>query len=214
VANVNKIKSATEFTLLKLAEDEKEIIALAQVMKIMAILNSMDAEIASWGRGLDSLQNGKLHPSLINAKVLKKAFQKIVEKARKEGMPPLHQELSSLYKCLVSYISTTDHIIKMFVHIPLTEYEPLSLFEHLPIPQMVDNILLTVEGTRNILATYIKGRRGLKMSEFDLQRCQSEDVHNGKLYICPNTNLIQNNICNSCLGSIFFGNKKKMMEKC
>jgi hypothetical protein len=129
-------------------------------------------------------------------------------------MRPLHQELSSLYKCPVSYISTTDHIIKMFVHIPLTEHEPLSLFEHLPIPQMVDNILLTVEGTRNILATDIEGRRGLEMSEFDLLRCQSEDVHNGKLYICPNTNLIQNNIRNSCLGSMFFGNKKKMMEKC
>jgi hypothetical protein len=213
-ANVNKIKSVTEFTLLKLAEDEKEIIALARVMKIMAILNSMDAEIASWGRGLDSLQNGKLHPSLINAKVLKKAFQKITEKARKMGMRPLHQELSSIYKCPVSYISTTDHIIKMFVHVPLTEHEPLSLFEHLPIPQMVDNILLTVEGTRNILATDIEGRRGLEMSEFDLLRCQSEDVHNGKLYICPNTNLIQNNIRNSCLGSMFFGNKKKMMEKC
>ncbi len=42
----------------------------------------------------------------------------------------------------------------------------------------------------------------------------SEDIHNGKLYICPNTNLIQNNICNSCLGWMFFGNTKKMMEKC
>ena len=113
--------------LLKLAKDEKEIIALARVMKIMAILNSMDAEIASWGRGLDSLQNRKLHPSLINAKVLKKAFQKITDKANKLGMRPLHQELSSLYKYPVSYISTTDHIIKMFVHIPLTEHEPLSL---------------------------------------------------------------------------------------
>jgi hypothetical protein len=147
--------------LLKLAKDEKEIIALARVMKIMAILNSMDAEIASWGRGLDSLHNGKLHPSLINAKVLKKAFQKITDKANKLGMRPLHQELSSLYKYPVSYISTTDHIIKMFVHIPLTEHEPLSLFEHLPIPQMVDNILLTVEGPRNILATDFEGRRGL-----------------------------------------------------
>ena len=213
-ANVNKIKSVTEFTLLKLAEDEKEIIALARVMKIMAILNSMDAEIASWGRGLDSLQNGKLHPSLINAKVLKKAFQKITEKARKMGMRPLHQELSSIYKCPVSYISTTDHIIKMFVHVPLTEHEPLSLFEHLPIPQMVDNILLTVEGPRNILATDFEGRRGLEMSELDLLRCKTEDLSVGKMYLCPNTNLIRNNIRNSCLGSMFFGHTKKMLEKC
>jgi hypothetical protein len=97
--------------------------------------------------------------------VLKKAFQKITEKARTVVMQPLHQELKSLFKCPVSYISTMDHIIERFVHIRLTEFELLSLLEHLPIPQMV-NILLTVEGTRNILAMEIVGR--LKMSEFDL----------------------------------------------
>jgi hypothetical protein len=102
----------------------------------------------------------------------------------------------------------------MFVHIPLTEHEPLSLFEHLPIPQMVDNILLTVEGPRNILATDFEGRRGLEMSELDLLRCKTEDLAVGKLYVCPNTNLIRNNIRNSCLGSMFFGHTKKMMEKC
>lgn len=213
-SNVNKIKLATEVTLLTLAEEKREVVALARVMKIMAIMNSMDAEIASWGRGLDSLQNGKLHPSLIDAKVLKKAFQKITEKARKVGMRPLHQELSSIYKCPVSFISTPDHIIKVFIHIPLIEHEPLSLFEYLPIPQMVDNILLTVEGNRNILATDFEGRRGLEMSELDLLRCNTEDLSAGKLYVCPNTNLIRNNIRNSCLGSMFFGHTKKILEKC
>ena len=141
----------------------------------MAGMNSLDAEIASWGRDLDSLQNRKLHPSLINAKVLKKAFQKITEKARKVGMRLLHQELSSIYKCPVSYISTTDHII---------------------------------------LATDFEGRRGLEMSELDLLRCNTENLSVGKLYVCPNTNLIRNNICNSCLGSMFFGHTEKMLEKC
>ena len=52
------------------------------------------------------------------------------------------------------------------------------------------------------------------MSELDLLRCKTEDLAVGKLYVCPNTNLIRNNIRNSCLGSMFFGHTKKMMEKC
>jgi hypothetical protein len=60
----------------------------------------------------------------------------------------------------------------MFVNIPLTDHEPLLLFEHLLIPQLVDNILLTEEGPRNFLATDIEGKQGIKMSDFELLQCQ------------------------------------------
>jgi hypothetical protein len=48
----------------------------------------------------------------------------------------------------------------------------------------------------------------------DLIRCQTEDRHNGKLFICPNTNLVENQVRRTCLGALFFGHSTEAIEKC
>ena len=94
------------------------------------------------------------------------------------------------------------------------EQDPLHLFEYLAIPTRIDDIFITIEGKKTILASDLQGQRGLELSEVDLLRCQTEDMNSGKLFICPNTNLVQNQIRKTCLGALFYGHQKEVMEKC
>jgi hypothetical protein len=59
-----------------------------------------------------------------------------------------------------------------------------------------------------------EGNQGLELSQMDLFQCQVEKIHSGNLYLCPNANLIRNNIRNSCLGSLMVGNTETIKKRC
>ena len=52
------------------------------------------------------------------------------------------------------------------------------------------------------------------MSHEELLRCQTEEQHNGQIFICPNTNLIWNDIRSTCLGAIFFSHQAELEGRC
>jgi len=212
--NVNALKEVCRDTLDQVGNNVNEIIDLQNIISIGAMVNNVNAEIGSWGRALEFLTHGKLHPALVNKSALKKGFQSAQEQARKFGLKTLHQEFSSIYRSPISYIATKNEEIVVIIHIPLVEREPLELFEYLPTPVKVGNLFLTIEGQYTILATDLQGQNGVEMSATDLLRCQSEDVHYGKLFVCPNANLLHNNIRRSCLGAIFFGHQEEVLKKC
>lgn len=212
--NVEILKNTCKYMLERVDNEIVEINSLKNTIKLMTLVNNLNAELLAWGRGLDSLSNGRLHPALINSDKLKKGLQETVEKARRYGLKPVHQEVSYLYKNPVSYLATEEEEIIIFVHVPLVEQDPLNLFEYIPIPTQIGNIFVTIESKKTIIALDLQGQFGMELSEMDLMRCQTEDIHNGKMFICPNTNLVQNQIRRTCLGSLFFGHTKAAMEKC
>jgi hypothetical protein len=212
--NVEILKSTCQFVLERIENENNEIVSLTNIIRIITMVNNLNAELSAWGRGLDALSNGRLHPTLINPANLKKGLEETVEKARQFGLRPLHSEVSYIYKNPISFIATEKLEIIIFVHVPLVEQDPLHLFEYLAIPTKIEDIFLTIEGSKNILASDLQGQRGLELSEVDLLRCQTEDMNNGKLFICPNTNLVQNQIRKTCLGALFYGHQKEVMEKC
>ena len=212
--NIEILKTTCKYVLEKIDNEISQINSLTNIIKLMTLVNNLNAELFAWGRGLDFLSNGKLHPTLINPDKLKKSFEETTEKARKYGLRPLHKEVSNLYKNPVSYLATEDETIIIFVHVPLVEQDPLNLFEYIPIPKQIGNIFVTIESKKTIIASDLQGQIGMELTEADLMRCQTEDTHNGKMFICPNTNLLQNQIRRTCLGSLFFGHTKEAMEKC
>ena len=212
--NVEILKTTCQYVLERIDNEINQINSLTNIVRVITLVNNLHSELLAWGRGLDSLSNGRLHPTLINPDKLRKGLKETIEKALKFGLKPLHREVSYFYKNPVSYLATEDEEIIIFVHVPLVEADPLNLFEYLPIPKQIGNIFVTIESTKTILATDLQGHFGMELSEMDLMRCQTEDKHNGKLFICANTNLIQNKIRRTCLGSLFFGHTKEVMEKC
>jgi len=212
--NVQVLKKTCRYILEKIENEVDERISMVHMLQLTALINNLNAELFAWGRGLDALSQGRLHPTLINPEKLRIGFQQAVEKAKKFGLRPIHTEMSDIYKNPISYLATKELQIIVIVHIPLIGQEPLNLFEHLAIPTKMDDIFITVEGRKNILASDLQGQQGLELEELDLLRCQTEDRKNGKLFICPNTNLVKNNIRKSCLGALFYGHQKEVMEHC
>ncbi|MDP2815121.1 MAG: hypothetical protein Q8O19_00400, partial [Rectinemataceae bacterium] len=212
--NVDILKNTSKFLLHKIGQETEERIVMMNILKLTTLLNNLNAELSAWGRGLDALSNGRLHPTLINPDKLRKGFQEIQDTARRFGLQPVHADTSSIYKNPISFLATADLQIIVFVHIPLIQQEPLTLLEHLAIPNIMGDLFVTIEGRQNILATDPNGLRGLELEESDLMRCQTEDRKDGKLYICPNTNLVKSNIRESCLGALFFGLAEKVMANC
>ena len=212
--NINILKENMRYTLDALYNQEAELNQIKNAMTIGAALSNINAEVAAWGRGLESLSHGRLHPTLVDKKAVKDAFDNIIQKASRIGLKPLHQDYRSVFKNPISYFSTTEESIIVIVHIPLVEYAPLDIYEYLPIPVHVGQIFVTLEGRHTLLATDLQGRTGLEMSNSELLKCQSENLHDGKLWICPNTNLLMNRIRNSCLGSIFYGHQNEALQRC
>ena len=202
---IQDIKQACQVILSLHAMEEKQITTNTNLIILSTMISTYVSEVASWGSGLEALMFGHIYPTLVNPKRLQTAMQTIKDKAKSKGLTPLHKEVSSIYKSPISYFTTEEHKIFIIIHIPMVEANQIQLFEHLPVPFKIDNLIYTIESPNQILATDKTGHLGTELSKTDLLHCQTEKTHNGNTFICPNTNLLQNNIKNSCLGTLFFG---------
>ena len=212
--NVHVLKAEVRYLLDSMYNVQDDMRKMQNVILVGAIAANLNAQLSAWGRGLEGLSQGILHPSLVSKSAMKTAFLQIKENAEKVGLKTLHKDYQSVFRNPISYLATKDEEIVVMVHVPLVEQEPMELFEYLPIPIQVGEIFITLEGQKTLLATDLYGHQGLEMSESELVKCSTEDLHNGKLYVCPNANLLTNRIRNSCLGAIYYGHQKAALKLC
>jgi hypothetical protein len=78
----------------------------------------------------------------------------------------------------------------------------------------VNDFYLEITAPKQILGIDNRGQKGLELSHIELLRCLTEERHNGKIFICPNANLMRNDIRSTCLGSIFFNLPKVIEKRC
>lgn len=214
MGNMKTLSTTCKLVLEKLDMHEKQIVTLTNVMGLMAMINTLNAELLAWGKGLEALHEGKLHPALVDHQKLRKAMETILEKARATGRKPLHEDEKMLLKAPVSFMAMADGRIIFIVHVPLIESVPMELFEFISAPVQVRNLYLEVAANKRVFAVDERGQAGLEMSEEELIRCQTQDKHDGKVFICPNGNLVRNNVRKTCLGAIFFNNQEEVVQQC
>ncbi len=214
--NVRDLESQCRGVLKMLEEQSSHVSYLANAVSTLTLVNNLNMELLTWGRGLDFLTNGRLHPALVDPERLRIGYERVLVKAGALGLRPLHREASHLYKSPVSYLATSDRQIMMVVHLALVKKAPLKLYKHLPIPTRTGNIFVTLESesAKTILATDEFGARGLELSQLDLLRCRSEDRIAGKLFLCPDTNLVAKEVRRTCLGALYFGREQDAARKC
>jgi len=90
----------------------------------------------------------------------------------------------------------------------------MEMFEYLPMPVEVKDFYLEISAPKLILDIDSRGQKGLELSHIELLRCLTEERHNGKIFICPNANLMRNDIRSTCFGSIFFNLPKVIEKRC
>ena len=212
--SINSIKSVIQIVLSDIKTENQEIDFIKRIFITSNLLQNHNAEVSAWGRGLEALISGKLHPSLINTTKLESALNSIQTKASKLGLSQLFKEHSSVYKSAISYLATKENEIFVYIHIPFVDMDPISLYEHLPIPFQIGNLLITLHSENNVIASDDTGTFGIELSSPDLLHCHMEKSHSGNIYICPNSNLLLRNLRQTCLGSLLFGDKDKTLQLC
>jgi len=208
------LKIGIENSLQVVESFKKELVLVQQEVQMMALVTTHTGSVAAWARGIENLLFGRLNPTLINHDRMKETFVKLCEKAKKKNLRPLHSQPSDLYKNEISFLATKEKKIIVFIHVPLIGMEPIDLLEHLPIPFNFEDLLVTLEGSKQILATDQSANMGLEMTKNDLLHCKIENAHSGNIYVCPNTNLMRIDVRNTCLGSLYLGLTKKMIKYC
>lgn len=214
IGSMRTIKATCQIVLRKLDVEEKQIATLTTVIGMMAMISNLNAQLDGWRRGLEFLASGKLHPSLIDHKKIRASARHIEEKARAAGRQPLHKDEEMLFKAPVSYLATGDGKIFFIAHVALVEAKPMDLFELISTPVKVRGLVLEVRAAQKILAVDSKGKTGIEMSHEELVRCLAEEKHDGQVFLCPNANLMRNDIRKTCLGGIFFGLQEEVATKC
>lgn len=212
--NLETVKATCQIVLGKVDVEMKHISALTNVLGLITMVNTLCAELNAWGRGLELLTNGKLHPALVEHRRLRQAISHIEEKARLAGRRLLHDNGNGIFKAPVSYLATEDGKIIFIVHIALVDQSPMELFEYLSTPVSAKNLYLEITANKKVFATDDRGQAGIEMTQEDLLRCKTEERHNGKTFICTNANLIRNDIRKTCMGAIFFGHEDEIELRC
>ena len=242
-SQLNKVEQNIDFIAHKLAEDVNSISRLSDsveklrnyctkllssfeiyTMKTgrllidLSVITKHNFQIIEWGRGADALLLGSIHPAIVNSTLLVNSLKILKVKAEKKGLKLLPENMTSTFKLPMSFITTQDGMFTVIVHIPLIETNPIDIFEYLPAPISfgAEGLTLTIDSalSKTILIIDRDGNQGLELSVQELAKCEIEKTHVGNLYMCPEANLIRNNIKNSCLGSLMFGNQKLIKSQC
>jgi len=213
IHNQKTVATTCKFLLTQLATTDRHLSTLTNVVRLQTMLAAVAAELSSWGRGLECLKTNRLHPSLINGKRMPHLVEGITKKANQAGRRPLHNGAEMLLKAPVSYLATNDGRIVFIAHIALVSDAPMTLFQHIRVPERRENFYLDITAEAQLLAIDDMGQTGQELTHTDIERCQTEDSHDGQLYICPQLNVFSNDIRSTCLGTLFFS-QGNVEERC
>ena len=212
--NMHTVSKTCQLLLGRLLQEEDRFNMLTGVMGLTSLVNNFNADLSAWGRGLEALENGKLHPALTDHRKLQHAISVIDKKAKAKGRRILHEGESAVFKAPVSYLATDEGKIIFIVHVALVETKQMELFEFISTPVQVKDLFVEVRASQRILAIDDKGQTGIEMSHDEFIRCQTEEKHDGQVFLCPNANLIRNDVRKTCLGGIFFGLQEEIADRC
>ena len=133
------------------------------------------------------LNHQRLYPGATNFKVLAEAYYDIEKEVKEHGLRLLTDGPAGLYQCYASFLTTTE-AITVFIHVPVAQLtDNMLLFRYLSTPIEIETgIYLVPRLTKTIIATSADAgvTRFYTLSEAQLYGCDKR----GSLFLCPNTN--------------------------
>ena len=215
---INELTKAIKLfntTLHKISNDLSEMSAAINVVAAYSQLHTKieihAREMDRWAESMINLLQGRLSPFLVDPKKIMGSLQGMSNKAQKEGLHLLSNEASSIFNTDMSYL-VKNHIVEIFIHLPLIEENPIPLYEFLNIPIILENvspqsplIFISAENGKNLLAVAEDSRNGIELNTVTLQGCSQTKNHLGVIYLCHNMGLTSKDVTNTCLGTLFTG---------
>ena len=198
-------------------KQETKLNHLAAFDEMSILTTDHNIQMNRWGNGMTQLLHGQMSPLLIKNKAMMKAIEELKTKVEEKGFRLLKDSPSDIYKEEISYI-VEGNVIHVYVHLPIIEREPLTLYEHINIPFFASNKgdLVTLEADKTILAIDESNHNGMELTPEELSGCKRQPHHDGNIFLCGTANLVRTNVYETCLGLLFSGSQdsERIKAKC
>ena len=161
-----------------------------------------------------SAQLHRLSTSLLDSETTKQVFQELNTRADKESAKLLIKFPSDIYQLETSFIKNDDDSMSLIVHVPSARDKNLfNLYQHVPIPlkqSFSTNLTITPKMDTQYIAVG-PGNKGYKvLSSNDLATCAKM----GGYYFCKGRDVIQTDMIESCLGSLYLRDLDHVLKYC
>ena len=182
----------------------------AIVQTVAAFILTHNAELQNFAEGVFLSAGGRLCPLLTNPEAAIAAFKDLERIAAGNSLVPIFDSPARIFDARLSSFWDGE-IIKFIVHVPFRSAAAMDLFKfiRLPVPLTnesvcrvhTDELFIAVDDTHS--------------SHFTMTFEESEEcTRAGNVHICPAAQLINQDMKDSCLGSIFIGDVTRAQELC
>ncbi len=198
-----KVQSGLHFSINK---------AIAQVI---SDTNKLRAVVAIFERVINTAFDQKLAPGALSIDVLDSILYHIKDTAAKNKYHNFIHQPSNLYKLEVSFIHRPeDQTVILILHVPFVETEnllPLFKFISLPIYfNFTANVSVIPDVGKADLIAIGNTEAFQTLPTLDLANCKRL----GNTFFCDGRSVLQTNIVENCLGSLYLGSSSLIKANC
>jgi len=198
-----KVQSGLHFSIDK---------AIAQVI---LDTNKLRAVVAIFERVINTAFDQKLAPGALTVDVLDSILYHIKDTAAKNKYHNFIHQPSDLYKLEVSFIHRPeDKTVILILHVPFVETENLlPLFEFISLPiyfNFTANVSVIPDVGKADLIAIGNTEAFQTLPTLDLANCKRL----GNTFFCDGRSVLQTNIVENCLGSLYLGSSSLIKANC
>ena len=202
------LSNATEEIVHQMEYNYKDETRLQRLQNFEADTHTLIDLIDDMTDGIDHLSSGRLSPSLIAPRELKRGLDRVAEDARAINLSVAAKTVTEAYHLPVSVLRTRpDESFKVFIHIPLIRNEHWDTYEYLPAPVWPLGEPVTLTSEDAFLG--VKNGQSVTVTKDEWQECIP--LH-GCRY-CKQADVVRKTK-SSCLGAIYLERWEDALELC
>jgi hypothetical protein len=185
------------------------------IAQVISDSNKLRAVVAIFERVINSAFDQKLAPGALSVDVLDTIVHHIKDTAAKNKFHNFVHQPSDLYKLETSFIHRPEEsTVILILHVPYVETENLlPLYEFISLPiyfNFSSNVSVLPDVGKQDLIVIGNTEAFQTLSSSDLANCKRM----GKTFFCEGRSVLQTNIVNDCLGSLYLGSSTLIKNNC
>ena len=185
------------------------------IAQVISDSNKLRAVVAIFERVINSAFDQKLAPGALSVDVLDTIVHHIKDTAANNKFHNFIHQPSDLYKLETSFIHRPEEAtIILILHVPFVETENLlPLYEFISLPiyfNFSSNVSVIPDVGKQDLIAIGNTEAFQTLSSSDLANCKRM----GKTFFCEGRSVLQTNIVEDCLGSLYLGSSTLIKNNC
>ena len=199
---------------------ERSITTIKEIIWVERAFDNLAIWAQKIANTIQAAVKSEFAPDIMSDNQVEELFQEVKTEASKFNFQPLIQSSAQMFQCKTSFLTTTEDIT-LFIHVPVHQDQPLTLFQYTPLPFKRADIYITLESKDDILAIDDSQDSEVTFRSFNAQTLAGCS-RNHDLYLCENSNVAkiqepqphEPKESENCLYSLFTRNWERAVEAC